>query len=88
MKMDTQDVILYPLMGEKATMLREKENKLSFIVNRNAGKEEIKKAIETVYNVKIIGMQSMITSEGQKKVHAKLDSKYSAEEIASHFGVL
>ena len=86
--MDSHKIILYPLMGEKATMLREKENKLSFIVAKEAGKKEIREAVETLYNVKIVSLDSMITSTGEKKVHVRLDPKYSAEEVASHFGVL
>jgi len=86
--MDAHKIILYPLMGEKATMLREKENKLSFMVAKDAVKKDIKEAVETLYNVKIISLDSMITSTGQKKVHVRLDAKYSAEEVASHFGVL
>jgi large subunit ribosomal protein L23 len=86
--MDAHKIVLYPLMGEKATMLREKENKLSFMVAKDSGKKDVKEAIETLYSVKIIGIDSMITSTGQKKVHVRLDAKYSAEEVASHFGVL
>ena len=86
--MDPHKIVLYPLMGEKATMLREKENKLSFMVAKDAVKKDIKEAVETLYNVKIISLDSMITSTGQKKVHVRLDAKYSAEEVASHFGVL
>jgi large subunit ribosomal protein L23 len=86
--MDPHKVILYPIMGEKATTMREKENKLSFIVDKKSAKNDIKAAVETLYNVKVVGIQSQNTTTGEKKVHVRLDSKYSAEEIASHFGVL
>lgn len=86
--MDPHEVILYPLMGEKATMLREKENKLSFIVSKNSTKKDIREAIESLYNVKVIKVNTMITIEGKKKAHVRLDPKDSAEEVASHFGVL
>jgi len=81
-------VILYPLMGEKATILREKENKLTFVVNSNATKKDIKNAVEELYNVKVLKINIMWTTEGKKKAHVKLSSDYNAEEIASHFGVL
>lgn len=68
--------------------MREKENKLSFIVDKKAAKNDIKTAIETLYNVKVVSIQSQLTTTGHKKVHARLDAKHSAEEIASHFGVL
>ncbi|RLI92872.1 MAG: 50S ribosomal protein L23 [Candidatus Altiarchaeales archaeon] len=86
--MDQYKVLLYPLMGEKATILREKENKLTFIVNKDATRDDVKKAVESLYNVKVLKTNIMITTKGKKKAHVKLDPKYSAEEIASHFGVL
>ncbi len=88
LKMDQNRVLLYPLMGEKATVLREKENKLTFIVSRDATKGDVKRAVESIYDVKVLKTNVMITTKGKKKAHVKLDPKYSAEEIASHFGVL
>lgn len=85
--MELHKVILYPLMGEKATFLREK-NKLTFIVDKKATKKEIKDAIEKIYNIKTIKVTTMITTEGLKKAHITLDPAHSAEEIASQFGVL
>lgn len=85
--MDPQKILLYPLMGEKATSLRENENKLSFVVDKNSTKQDIKKAIESNYNVKVLDVNTVV-SQGKKKAHIKLDPKYSAEEIASRFGVL
>jgi large subunit ribosomal protein L23 len=85
--MDLHQVILYPLMGEKATFLRV-ENKLTFIVDRKATKKEIKEAIEKIYNVKTTRITTMMTSEGLKKAHITLDKSYNAEEIASQFGVI
>jgi len=85
--MDTHKVVTYPLMGEKATFLRD-QNKLTFIVDKKATKKDIKEAIEVIYNVKTTKITTMITTEGLKKAHVTLDPKYSAEEIASQFGVL
>lgn len=86
--MDPRKIVLYPIMGEKATMMREKENKLSFMVDKKAEKKDIKAAVEALYNVKVVGIQTQITTTGQKRAQVRLDPKYSAEEIASHFGVL
>ncbi|MBN2014568.1 MAG: 50S ribosomal protein L23 [Candidatus Altiarchaeota archaeon] len=86
--MDQYKVLLYPLMGEKATLLREKENKLTFIVSRDATIKDVKEAVEALYKVKVVGVNTMVTSKGLKKAHIRLDPKHSAEEIASHFGVL
>jgi large subunit ribosomal protein L23 len=86
--MEPHDVLMYPLMGEKATMLREKENTLTFIVDKDAGKKEIKEAAEKLLNVSVIGVRVIHTMDGKKKAHIRLDKKHSADEIASHMGVI
>lgn len=79
--------ILYPLMGEKATNLREFNNVLSFVVENNATKEEIKKEVEEEYNIKVEKVNTMIV-KGIKKSHVKLKREYSAMDIASKFGTI
>jgi large subunit ribosomal protein L23 len=85
---DPYKILLYPMMGEKATMLREKDNKLTFIVNKKSGKREIKEAVEKLYNVKVSAVNTIHTSQGDKKAHVKLQPEFSADDVASHFGVL
>jgi large subunit ribosomal protein L23 len=86
--MEPYEVLLYPLMGEKATMLREKENTLTFVVDKAATKKDIREAAEKMLNVKVVQVRVMIAMDGNKKAHVKLDKKHSADEIASHMGVL
>jgi len=86
--MDPHEVLSYPLMGEKATMMREAGNKLTFIVADKATKAQIRGACEQLYSVKVTGVTVMRTPEGKKKAHIKLSPEHSANEIASHFGVL
>lgn len=75
-------------MGEKATILREKENKLTFIVYKEATKEDVKVAVEKLYQVKVLTVTSALTPQGKKKVLIKLPAEVSAEEIASKFGMI
>ncbi|VVB51909.1 50S ribosomal protein L23 [uncultured archaeon] len=86
--MEPNKVILYPLMGEKATLLREKSNVLTFIVDKKATKKDVKEAVETLYKITIQEINVMVTSEGLKKAHVRLSPKDSAEEVASHFGII
>jgi len=86
--MELHEVLLYPLMGEKAILLRENENRLTFIVNKKATRKDVKNAVESLYNVKVLKTNIMITTKGMKKAYVKLHPDYSAEEIASQFGVL
>ena len=47
------EIIFHPYVTEKAMNLMEKENKLEFVVKRNAKKWEIKKAVEELFEVKV-----------------------------------
>ena len=80
-------VIKKPLITEKTFDLIERENKLVFIVNRKANKTSIKRAIEKVHNVKVIKINTLITSQGEKKAFVKLDPKDSAQDIAIDLGI-
>jgi large subunit ribosomal protein L23 len=51
--LEPYQVILRPLITEKATHLSERFNAYSFEVNLLATKTEIKDAIETLFNVKV-----------------------------------
>ena len=53
------DVILSPVITEKATMASE-QNKVVFDVRKDATKEEIKVAIERLFEVKVTGVNTLI----------------------------
>lgn len=69
-------------------MMRELENRLTFVVDSKATKKGIKEAVEELYTVEVLSVNTMITTDGKKKAHVRLSDKYSADEIASQFGVL
>lgn len=76
-----------PLITEKTFDLIERENKLVFIVERRANKNQIRKAIEKIHNVKVIKVNTMITPRGEKKAFVKLHPEYSAQDIAIDLGI-
>ena len=80
-------IIKKPLITEKTFDLIEKENKLVFIVDRKANKNQIKRAIEKLHKVKVIKVNTMITSKGEKKAFIKLHPEYSAQDIAIDLGI-
>ncbi|MCM8772396.1 MAG: 50S ribosomal protein L23 [candidate division WOR-3 bacterium] len=49
---DPYKIIKHPIITEKSTLL-EKENKYVFCVDSKANKNQIKKAIEEIYKVKV-----------------------------------
>ncbi|WFO75794.1 50S ribosomal protein L23 [Desulfurococcaceae archaeon MEX13E-LK6-19] len=85
---DIYKVLIRPLHTEKALTLIEKENTLVFIVDRKATKQDIKRAVETIFNVKVEKVRTLITPRGEKKAYVKLAPEYRASEIATHLGLI
>jgi large subunit ribosomal protein L23 len=81
-------IIIRPVHSEKAINLVDKENTLTFIVDRKATKHDIKRAVELIFNVKVLKVRTLITSRGEKKAYVKLAPEYRASEIASQLGLL
>jgi large subunit ribosomal protein L23 len=86
--MDNNEVISYPLMTESASLMVEKDNKLIFIVNLKAGKADIKKAVEELYEVKVAKVNLQITNQGVKKAYVKLTPEFRASDVAIKLGIL
>jgi large subunit ribosomal protein L23 len=86
--MDINDVISYPLMTESASLMVEKDNKLIFIVNLKAGKSDVKRAVEELYEVKVDRVNLLITPQGEKKAFVKLNPEYKASDVAIKLGIL
>ena len=59
-------ILIKPLITEKAEILSEKGGKYSFIVNRDANKIEIRKAVENMYQVTVESVNTMIMPGKQK----------------------
>lgn len=51
---DIYKIIKKPLITEKANILKEKDNKVAFVVDRTANKAEIKEAVERLLKVKVL----------------------------------
>lgn len=86
--MEPNEVILYPLMTESASLMVEKDNKLLFMVNMNAGKNDIKQAVEQLYEVKVQKVTILITPQSAKKAFVKLAPEYKASDVAIKLGIL
>jgi large subunit ribosomal protein L23 len=68
MSMDPRhyDVIISPVITEKATILSE-QNKVVFKVRKDATKPQIKAAVEKLFDVKVRAVNTILT-EGKLKV--------------------
>ncbi len=87
MKNDPWSIIKWAHLAEKSMALVEKENKLVLIVDRRAGKTEIRKAVEKAFGVKVVSINTEICSKG-KKAYIKLAPSYSASDIATKLGMV
>ena len=61
------DIIIKPLITERMTKLGEKLNRFGFVVNKKATKPEIRAAVESLYNVKVLSVNTNIYG-GKKRV--------------------
>ena len=75
-------------MTEVTSRILESENKLVFIVNKNATKNNIKMAVEELYDVVVDKVNSTITAEGEKKAFVRLSPDYKAVDVAIKLGIL
>ncbi len=48
------EIIIKPVLTEKMALLEERQNKYAFLVKIDANKTEIKKAIESKFDVKVL----------------------------------
>ena len=86
--MKSTDVIYYPLMTESASLMVERDNKLIFIVNLKANKNDIKRSVEELYDVRVDRVTLLITPQGEKKAFVRLKPEYKASDVAIKLGLL
>ncbi len=55
--MDYSQIIMKPLVSEKATFMKDSANQVAFFVNARANKIEIKRAVEQAFGVKVTNVR-------------------------------
>jgi large subunit ribosomal protein L23 len=85
--MKNYDILINPLATEKSVRLMETENKLTFVVAKSATKDNIKKAIESMFNIKVKEVNTHIRY-GKKIAFILLKPEFNAMDIANQLGVL
>lgn len=64
-------IIIKPIVTEKMTAQGEKYNRYGFACERKAGKVEIKKAVEAMYNVQVEDVNTLIVAPKLKQRYTK-----------------
>ncbi|MBI1871379.1 MAG: 50S ribosomal protein L23 [Chlamydiae bacterium] len=62
------EIILEPLISEKGTELLQKENKVLFKVHMNSNKIDVRHAIEQIYSVKVLQVNTVKVKGKPKRV--------------------
>ncbi len=55
-----KQILIKPIITEKATILADKRNTYAFVVNRDANKIEIRKAVEKMFNVAVESVNTAV----------------------------
>ena len=85
--MDINTIIKHPLSTEKSLRLMESENKLIFVVQRQAKKDEIKKAIELMFKAKVVNVNTLIKGN-EKRAYVTFSNETPAMDIATNLGLM
>jgi len=80
-------IIVKPYITEKTFAMVENESKICFIVERSAKKPEIVEAVKTLYNEKVIKVNTARTIYG-KKAFVQFQSTEKARDLATKIGML
>ena len=63
-----EDVILKPLITEKANAMADAHNRYTFLVHLKSNKYQIRQAVEELYNVKVLNVKTNIMASKVKRV--------------------
>ena len=85
--MDPYKIIIQPVMTEQAFEMIETQNKLTFLVSRRANKNQIREAVEVLYEVKVDKVNTIIQKRGKKKAIVRLTPDHDASEVATKLGI-
>ena len=78
--MNVYDIIKKPVVTEKTELLRKEYNKYTFEVHPKANKIEIKKAVETIFNVKVEDVATINKKHNQNTFCSQTNDKLSNNE--------
>lgn len=79
-------ILLHAYVTEKSMDGMERLNRLEFVVDSRANREEIRRAVEETYHCKVAKVNVKIVRAG-KIATVKFKPEFSAEDIGSRAGV-
>ncbi len=92
--MKPHEILLHPYVTEKTLNMMQGTpaqnlkdgNRLEFIVRREASRDQVKKAFEELFQVKVAKVNTLVRRDGKHAI-IKLKPGFSAEEVGMRIGV-
>lgn len=80
-------VIKYPVATEKAIRLMESENKIVFVIEEKATKQDVKKAVESLFKAKVTNVNTHHLGN-EKRAYVTFAKENPAIDIATSLGLM
>lgn len=84
----TYTIAKHLITNEKAVRMMDTENKLLFAVDMKSNKDSIKKAVEDAFQIKVVNVNTYITSKGEKRAYVQLSKENPAIDIMTRLGLM
>ena len=85
---EDRQILIAPLATEKCIRQIEADNVLCFVVARSANKQDVKKAVEQNFNVKVSRVNIQNSVDGRKKAFVRLDASNLAADVSADLGFI
>jgi large subunit ribosomal protein L23Ae len=85
---DKYKVIKSPLTTESAMKKIEDNNTLVFLCDILSNKRQIRKAVEELYDIKALKVNTLVRPDGSKKAYVRLTADYDALDVANRIGII
>lgn len=85
---DPYKIIKSALSTEKVIRQVEFDNKLTFVVDSQASKGDVKKAVEELFKVKVMKVNLHNSFRGQRRAYVKLSPAHLASDVSADLGMI
>ncbi|KAF4687756.1 60S ribosomal protein L23A [Perkinsus olseni] len=87
-KMDKYRIIRSPMTSEWAMKHIEDLNTLVFLCDIQATKQQIRDAVESLYDIKCKKVNTLVRHDGLKKAYVKLADDFDALDVGNRIGII
>ena len=80
------DILRYPILTEKSTMILEKSNSYVFVVDMNATKQDVKNAVERIFGVKVEKVNTIVNKGTVKGFRGRYGKRVDVKKAIVKLG--